>query len=146
MFTVISRSTIAAAVILTGLFAMQGTARADLHDHLHHLSLRLKWQLRVLHQEVDAHARPFPQYHHLHEDVVQMQRLAAHIHSVAHHHGSYAHLRADVHRLDRLMHHVEGLIEQLARSGQIGPFTLSHLRRAMYPVRTTVHHMLAHLR
>lgn len=146
MLTVLTRATVAAAVLLTGLLALQSTARADLHGHLHHLSLRLKSQLAVLHQEVDIHARPFPQYFHLHQDVVQMQRLAARIHHVAHHHGSYALLRADVYRLDRLMHHVEDLIDQLAWSGQIGPVTLNHWRRAMFPIRNTVHHMLAHLR
>jgi hypothetical protein len=128
-------------VALTGLLAAAPAAQAQGPAHIHRLTVALERQVRELHREVDAHARPTPQYRHLHREVAEMERLAHHIHEVVDRRLGRAHLREDVRRLDRLVHHVEDILQDLRRSGQTGFQAARHLRVALREVAQTVHHL-----
>ena len=132
-------------VAVAGLLNSGGTARADVHDHVDGLAVRLQREVQAVHREVDAHFRGSPQYRHLHRDVSELGRLASHLHDVAHRRGNVYHLRADVRRLDQLVHHAEELVDDMARGGRLGGTTLDHLRRSLHQVSDTVHHMVEHL-
>jgi hypothetical protein len=133
--------TIAATFLGTALFGVTSSAQAQSYEHIHRLASRLERQTVEMHREVHAHFRGTPDYVHLDRDVAEMERLARHIHDVAHHRGSIRHLRADVERLDHLFHHIEDVIARLARTRQIGPRTLSHFRGVMGDVGATLHHL-----
>lgn len=139
------KSAIVAAVVGAALFGAAKPAMAQSHAHIDRLAVKLQRQTAVLHAEVHAHFRGTKDYIHLDRDVADMERLARHIHDVAHRGGSIHHLRRDVEELDRLFHHVEDVIDRLARTRQIGPRTLSHFREAMADVSDTLHHLRADL-
>ena len=134
-----------ATVMGMAIFGAANVAQAQSHEHIHRLAVKLQRQTAEMHAEVHAHFRATPDYVHLDRDVAEMQRLARHIHEVAHRGGSVAHLRADVEQLDRQFHHIEGVINRLAATRQIGPRTLSHFRGVMGDVSDTLHHLRSDL-
>jgi len=137
----LNKNKLAALVLGTAIFGATGTVQAQTYEHIDRLALRLARQTAEMHDEVHAHFRNTPDYRHLDHDVAEMERLARHIHDVAHHRGSLAHLRADVEELDRNFHHIEDIIERLARTRQIGFRTLSHFRETMAAIDDTLHHL-----
>lgn len=130
-----------AMVLGTAILGGANRAQAQSHGHIDRLAVRLQRETADMHAEVHAHFRRTPDYVHLDRDVAEMERLARHIHEVAHRGGSVAHLRADVEQLDRLFHHIEDVIDRLARTRQIGPRTLSHFRGVMGNISETLHHL-----
>lgn len=139
------RTKLLATVVGITIFGAANTANAQSHAHIDRLAARLQQQTATMHAEVHAHFRGTRDYVHLDRDVAEMERLARHIHNVAHRGGSVSHLRSDVRELDRLFHHVEDVIDRLARTRQIGPRTLSHFRGAMGNVSDTLHHLRSDL-
>lgn len=111
-------------------------------QHIDRLARQLERQARDLHDEVDAHFRPTPQYRHLHNDVEELEQLADHIHDVIHRGASVNHLRADARKLDRLFHHVEDLVQDMGRSRTIDRRAYFHLRQSLSRLEDTVHHLL----
>ena len=81
-----------------------------------------------------------------HEDVVAMQRAAAHIHDVIHRGGSRAHLRRDVRELDRLQHHVEDLVDRMIARRELSPAGASHIRQSLARAGRTIHRMMDEVR
>jgi len=143
------RTNLLATVVGIASFGVANTANAQSHEHIDRLAVRLQRQTATMHAEVHAHFRGTRDYVHLDRDVAEMERLARHIHDVAHRGGSVSHLRSDVQELDRLFHHVEDVIDRLARTRQINLRTLSHFRGVMGNISDTLHHLrsdLAHLR
>jgi hypothetical protein len=116
-------------------------AYAQSRAHVDRLALQLQRQTRDLHREVHLHFRSTPQYRHLARDISEMDRLATHLHGVAHRQGSRTHLRADVDRLDRLFHHVEELVDEMAALRWIDRRALTHLRQSLVQVGRTLHHV-----
>ena len=116
-------------------------AEAYTYAHIDRLAVTLQRQTAELHREVHLHFRPTPSYKHLDEDVAAMERLARHIHDVAHDGGSIAHLRSDVNELDRLFHHVENLVESMAIRGRLDRHTIAHFSRVMESIDDTLHHL-----
>jgi hypothetical protein len=139
------RTNLLAAVTGIALFGIANTANAQSYAHIDRLALRLQQQTAVMHSEVHAHFRATRDYVHLDRDVTQMERLARHIHDVAHRNGSVSHLRSDVRELDDLFHHVEEVIDRLARTRQIDPRTLRHFRGVMGNISDTLHHLRSDL-
>jgi hypothetical protein len=111
-------------------------------QHIDRLARQLERQARDLHEEVDNHFRPSPQYRHLHDDVEELEELADHIHDVLHRGASVTHLRADARKLDRLFHHVEDLVRDMGRSRTIDRRAYAHLRESLSRLEDTVHHLL----
>lgn len=134
------------AAAFAALLAGGSTAQAVPYAHVDQLAYRLQKQTQELHREVDIHFRNTPLYAHLHRDIVEMQKLAQHIHEVAHHEGDILHLRADVEKLDQLYHHVETLVAQLARDPRIDNQTIRHISQEMYQIGQTLHHLRDDLR
>lgn len=117
------------------------TAQAQTYPHIDNLARRLEQQTAALHREVHLHFRPSPSYKHLDNDVAAMERLASHIHDVAHRRGSLAHLRSDVEELDRLYHHVEDVIRGMRFKGRLDFQALAHFRAIMADIGSTLHHL-----
>jgi hypothetical protein len=143
------RTNLLATMIGIATLSVANTANAQSHAHIDRLAVRLQQQTAAMHSEVHAHFRGTRDYVHLDRDVAAMERLARHLHDVAHRGGSVSHLRSDARELDQLFHHVEDVIDRLARTGQINPRTMSHFRGVMGNVSDTLHHLrndLANLR
>lgn len=131
---------------VAALVTIPGSARADTYDHMDMLALKLQKQTQALHREVDLHFKNTRSYRHLHEDIEQMEHLAAHIHELAHRHGSVAHLKADVDKLDRTFHHLEDVVRGLSRDRRIDFQTIRHIRQEMAGINDTLHHLQDDLR
>ncbi|MCI0462534.1 MAG: hypothetical protein L0Z62_36755 [Gemmataceae bacterium] len=123
-----------------GLFVTPQGAQAQSPQHIHRLALRLEKQAREVHREVHAHFRRTPQFRHLDRDVAGLERLAGHIHEVAHR-GSLAHLRADVRKMDRLFHHIEELVEEMRDHRELDRRAYAHLRSELRDLGRTLHHL-----
>jgi ATP phosphoribosyltransferase regulatory subunit HisZ len=123
-----------------GLFAA-APASAQSFAHIDRLAVALEGQAEQLHAEVHAHFRPTPAYRHLDRDVAEMERLARHIHEVAHYGGSVRHLRTDVERYDRLYHHVEEVIADATLCRGLDYRALVHFRSIMTRMGRTLHHL-----
>lgn len=134
------------ATAFAALLAGGNTAQAVPYVHVDQLAYRLQKQTQELHREVDIHFRNTPLYAHLHRDIVEMQKLAQHIHEVAHHEGDVNHLRLDVDKLDQLFHHIEALVGELARDPRIDDQTIRHISQEMYQINQTLHHLRDDLR
>lgn len=129
------------ALALLGLFAGSGSAQAQSSGHIDRPAFRLQRQAQEMHREVQAHFRHTPAFRHLDRDVAALERLAGHVHEVAHRRGSGWHLRSDVDRLDRLYHHIEEQVDSLARYRGADYRTVAHLRRALAEMGRTLHHL-----
>ncbi len=123
----------------TGFLGVSNKAQAYCYYRIDSLALRMERQACVLRREVHAHFRPCPQFAHLDADVAQLERLAQHIHNLAHHRGCISHIRADVEQMDRLFHHIEDLVEGISRSGAIHWREVAHLRMALNRLSFTLH-------
>lgn len=130
-----------ATLTTTGILAGSTVARAQSFKHIHRLVTKLERQLNVLHGEVDAHFRPFPQYIHLHKDVERMERLAEHIHDLVDAKGNLHHVLSDVKALDSLYHHVRALTKDINRSGRVSPGAMRHINQSLRAVGDTIHHL-----
>ena len=121
------------------------TAQAYSPAHVDRLARTLERQTAELHREVHLHFRPSPSYRHLDRDVAEMERLARHIHEVAHHHGGLGHVRRDVEQLDRLYHHVQDQVRTMAVTCRLDRHALAHIQGALSDVGRTLHHLRADL-
>jgi len=134
---------LAAAVFAISLTANQANAAS--YEHIDQLALRLQEQAGLLNREFDLHYRHEAHYPHLISDASQMYSLAAHIHEVAHHHGSPLHLRDDLQKLDRLFHHVEGLVEHIEHDSYFGAGHVhghtGHVHGELAAMEDTLHHL-----
>lgn len=111
-----------------------------LSAHLDRLALQMQRQAEVMHREVHAHFRNTPQFTHLDADVAKLERVARHIHDLAHHHGNLSHIRRDVEEIDHLYHHVQELVNAVSLSGQVGYDEIRHLRLAIAQLGEIIHH------
>ncbi|HEY8506408.1 MAG TPA: hypothetical protein VIL46_17630 [Gemmataceae bacterium] len=134
----------AAAAI--GLFGTGAAAKADTWEHIDELALRLQHQAQELHDEAHAHFRHTPVYRAMDNNIDQMEKLAAHIHGLAHTGASIPHLSQDVRTLDRLYHNTEHLLVTLGRWGQVDPVAYRHLRDGLAAMGQTLHHLRRDLR
>lgn len=119
--------TFAVATTLIAAFATTtGAARADDFHHGHHafsyhyvdeLANAVMQRAGALAEVARRNSSYGFAYKHLYNDTYEMYGLAAHIHELAHHHGSILHIRKDVEKLDKLFHHIEDLIAGLRPYG-----------------------------
>lgn len=121
--------------------ALGGNVQAQSLSHIDRMAQQLQSELRVVHQEVHEHFRPFPPYADLDRDITAMEQRAAHLRELIHRGGSLRHLRADVQDLDRLLHHIEELVDSLARFREIDRRAYAHLRQSLDRVSRTLHHL-----
>ncbi len=144
--------TFAFAIATLGLFTGTASAASDLH--IDDLAAQLQRETAEFGDEIEHHFRSTPSYRHLANDARKMQRLARHIHTVAHHTSARRHIALDLAQLDRIYHHVEGLVDEMddvakyrSRHGYHGDaYTLGraetrHLRRALRRINATLHHL-----
>ncbi len=144
--------TFAFAIATLGLFT--GTASAASELHIDDLAAQLQRETAEFGDEIEHHFRSTPSYRHLANDARKMQRLARHIHAVAHNTGARRHIASDLAQLDKIYHHVEGLVDEMddvakyrARHGYRGDaYTLGraetrHLRRTLRRINSTLHHL-----
>jgi chemotaxis protein histidine kinase CheA len=128
-------------VAVASVFGFAAPAQAQSYEHIDRLARKIERKAHDLHKEVDAHARRTPQYDHLHRDVGEIEKLAAHIHEVAHKEGDMRHIRDDAKKLDRLVHHAEEVLDELARSRRIGREAYGHIREEFDALARDVHHL-----
>jgi hypothetical protein len=95
-------------------------ARAQSFHHIDELAMRLEGQTARLAADLRYHYRHTRQFRHLYHDVVEMNRLARHIHDMVHQADCLDHIRADVAELDELFHHVEDLVADMGGPGYRG--------------------------
>ena len=118
------------------------SANADTHEHIDTLAVKMQSQSRELIKEFARHYRHKPGYAHLHSDGVQLYRAAAHIHLIAHQHGSIHHLQSDLRKADRLFHHLEGVLKQTDQSfGGHTHGAAYHVFELMHELEDTLHHL-----
>ena len=118
------------------------SAKADTYDHIDSLAVQLQSQSRELIKEFAQHYRHKPGYAHLHSDAVQLYRSAAHIHLIAHQHGSIHHLRSDLQQMDEQFHHLEDVLRQTDQSfGGHTHGAAYHVFELMHEVEDALHHL-----
>jgi hypothetical protein len=144
--------TFAFAIATLGLFT--GTANAASDLHVDELATQLQRDTAEFGDEIEHHFRSTPSYRHLANDARKMQRLARHIHAVAHNTGARRHIASDLAQLDKLYHHVEGLVDNMDRiagyhgrhgyhgdAHNLGRAETRHLRRVLNRISATLHHL-----
>lgn len=119
---------------------------ADDYHHIDNLALSIQRQTRQLARE-SYRFRHASQYRHLVQDLSKMQRLAQHIHEVAHHSGNVWHLRSDLAEFDSVLHHVQGLFHQIENAADFGH---GHIHgstrtacRLLHAIEDSTHHIKA---
>lgn len=147
-------------VVTVGLIAGNAQAASDIH--IDELAARLQRQTADLTYEIDHQFRSCGSYRHLRNDAIEMERLARHIHDVAHYTNYRRHIAADVQKLDRLFHHIEELVDRLeyqavqssrscysrrgCSSASISLAEIRVLQRMMGRISGTLHHLQDDLR
>jgi len=137
-----SKTTLLTTVALACVTFTTTSANADTYHHIDTLAVEMQSQSRELISEFSLHYRHKPGYHHLRNDAVQLYRVAAHIHSVAHHSGGVHHLRNDLQRADQLFHHLERVLAQTDRSfGGHTHGATHHVFELMHNLEVNLHHL-----
>ncbi len=140
---------LAGVAALVGLFVAGGPARAQgfrpvyrpAYRTVDSLAQRLEGQARELLREFRTHFGRSPRFRYLERDILEMARLADHVHDVAHRGGSLAHLRSDVNTLDRLFHRVERQVDELCVLVRLDPRGTAHLRAELARLGRTLHQL-----
>lgn len=138
-------------------FTVGQTVQAGSYQHIDELALEMQQQTRELYSEFKLHYRHVSDYRHLRSDGGKLFRLARHIHSVAHQHGSIHHLESDIAKADRIFHQLEELVDRIERRAHLGlgghtHGDLRHIHTLMRSLESTLHHLqddvknLAHTR
>ncbi|TWU07095.1 hypothetical protein CA54_55000 [Symmachiella macrocystis] len=148
------KTTLTFAFAIATLGLMTGTASAASDLHIDDLAAQLQRETAEFGDEIEHHFRFTPSYRHLANDARKMQRLARHIHTVAHHTSARRHIILDLAQLDKIYHHVEGLVDEMdriakyrARHGyrgdaySLGRAETRHLRRTLRRINSTLHHL-----
>lgn len=138
----LAKTIVLATLALATLAFTAISANADTYDHIDTLAVKVQSQSRELIKEFAQHYRHKPRYTHLHSDAVQLYRVAAHIHLVAHQHKSIHHLQSDLRKADQLFHHLEDVLKQTDRSfGGHTHGAAFHVFELMHEVEDTLHHL-----
>jgi hypothetical protein len=138
----LAKTTLMTTLALAALAFTTKSADADTYDHIDHLAVKMQAQSRELLKEFALHYRHKSGYFHLRSDAIQLNRRAAHIHSVAHHAGSVHHLRDDLRRMDRLFHHLESVLAQTDLSfGGHAHGDTHHVFEVMHDLEVNLHHL-----
>jgi hypothetical protein len=120
------------------------SAFADTYRHIDELALDIQRQSRLLMRE-SSHYRHTPEYRHLLSDTRDIYKLAAHMHEVAHQHGSLAHLESDLRELDSEFHHLESVFDRVEREsshghGHVHGYT-GHVKELLKSIEADIHHL-----
>ncbi len=126
-----------AALALTAIVGLCGTASAQSFGHVHRVTQQMESDARELRREIAAHY-PAPYFRHLNADAARVEQLADHIHHVLDRGGSVRHLRSDVNELARLVRHVEELVY---RTGFGDPRAVVHVRGSLARLSRSVYHL-----
>ena len=138
----IARTTLLTTVSMALLACTTTPADAASYRHIDRLALRMQSQTRGLVTEFAQHYRHKTGYRHLRADAIELYRVAAHIHLVAHQSGSIYHLQHDVERADELFHHLEGVLARTDRSyGGHAHGDTRHVFELMHNLEQTLHHL-----
>ncbi|WP_153558724.1 hypothetical protein [Roseimaritima sediminicola] len=144
--TWLTKSLLTLTLLTTGSLS---TAQADTYEHIDQLALRIAGNARRLIPET-RHYRHTHEYRHLLSDARDLERLADHLHELAHHHGSLHHMQADVASLDRRFHHLEDLIESIERHSRHGHGHVhghtEHVWSLLHAIEDDLHHLQEDLR
>ncbi|NNJ25663.1 hypothetical protein [Alienimonas chondri] len=108
-------------------------------DHVDLMAERLEHLSKQLHDEVHAHLQGHEYFRHMDGHATEVERLATHLHAVAHAGESIPHLRADVVALDTQVHEADEVITQIARRGVL----TRHYNGAIVQTRRIVREMIA---
>ena len=136
------RTTLLASFALAVLTFMPTAANADTYHHIDKLAVEMQSQSLELIQEITRHYRHKTSYHHLRSDALQMYRVAAHMHSVAHRSGDVHHLRDDLEKADRLFHHMDKTLKNTDRSyGGHTHGSTHHVFELMHELEVNLHHL-----
>jgi hypothetical protein len=136
------QKTLLTSLALAALAFTTTTANADTYHHIDKLAVEVQSQSRQLMSEFSRHYRHKSGYSHLRSDALQLYRVAAHIHTVAHQSGSIHHLRNDLERADKLFHHLEEVFARtdLSFGGHTHGNT-NHAFELMHDLEMNLHHL-----
>lgn len=124
-----------------GLLGLASEAKADTWGHVDQLALRLRASTEVLHDEAHQHFQQTPVYAAFDQRVGGMEKLAAHIHDLAHGVKCPVQLSRDLRELDRIQREAEYLLRQMGRWGHLDPVAFRHLGESMEDVHLTLQHL-----
>jgi hypothetical protein len=140
--TPMQRNILTGAFVVMALGLTAGTATAHEYDHIERLARRVEKQARIVHDEVDSH---FPRARTLHRYAVDLERLGAHLHDLAHERRQRNHLRADARKMDRLIHDMEDQVDRLRGTTRASRQGLRHIREALQDLHDSLRHLRKHL-
>ncbi len=137
-----SKTILLATVALACVTFTTTSANADTYHHVDRLAVKMQSQTRELISEFSLHYRHKSGYSHLRNDAIQLYRVAAHVHSVAHQSGNVHHLRDDLQKADRLFHHMERVLAHTDRSfGGHMHGAAHHVFELMHDIEMNLHHL-----
>jgi hypothetical protein len=116
-----------------------------IYEQIDNLAVQVQRQAQQIGSEAAIHYQHTPQYRHLVSDTSELVKQSAHLHEVAHNHGTVDHMAADMAKLDASFHHLETTFEGIHNRAAIGighvDGHIAHVKALLGSMETNLHQL-----